>query len=184
MKASLFYLPSIGSRAEIEAGMAGMRADLYQRMLQELSEQIRRASATRSSARLSASRMIWAMIPSASPSIISISRDSRFRRIRCCWTSISPCRPSGSALARHRFAGGQSHPRRGRHRHARPHDQGTCGGGIRPRLPTPLGWTSWRSRPTTFMVRCRISTIISTPPTGLRSRRTFRSSRKPGRRRC
>ena len=24
MKASLFYLPSIGSRAEIEAGMAGM----------------------------------------------------------------------------------------------------------------------------------------------------------------
>ena len=25
MKASLFYLPSIGSRSEIEAGMAGMR---------------------------------------------------------------------------------------------------------------------------------------------------------------
>ena len=43
MKASLFYLPSIGSRAEIEAGMAGMRADLYQRMLRELSEQIRLA---------------------------------------------------------------------------------------------------------------------------------------------
>ena len=37
MKASLFYLPSIGSRAEIEAGMAGMRSDLYQRMLSELS---------------------------------------------------------------------------------------------------------------------------------------------------
>jgi hypothetical protein len=43
MKASLFYLPSIGSRAEIEAGMAGMRPDLYQRMLKELSEQIRLA---------------------------------------------------------------------------------------------------------------------------------------------
>ena len=41
MKASLFYLPSIGSRAEIEQGMAGMRGDLYQRMLRELSEQIR-----------------------------------------------------------------------------------------------------------------------------------------------
>ncbi|HEY0425291.1 MAG TPA: LLM class flavin-dependent oxidoreductase [Rhodopila sp.] len=41
MKASLFYLPSIGSRAEIEAGMAGMRPELYQRMLAELSEQIR-----------------------------------------------------------------------------------------------------------------------------------------------
>ena len=33
VKASLFYLPSIGSRAEIEAGMAGMRPELYQRML-------------------------------------------------------------------------------------------------------------------------------------------------------
>ena len=43
MKASLFYLPSIGSRADIERGMAGMRADLYQRMLRELSEQIKLA---------------------------------------------------------------------------------------------------------------------------------------------
>jgi hypothetical protein len=43
VKASLFYLPTIGSRAEIEAGMAGMRADLYQRMLRDLSEQIRLA---------------------------------------------------------------------------------------------------------------------------------------------
>src|SRR5258708_19568896 len=41
MKASLFYLPSIGSRAEIEAGMAGMNPAFYQRMLRELSEQIR-----------------------------------------------------------------------------------------------------------------------------------------------
>ena len=39
----MFYLPSIGSRAEIEAGMAGMRPDLYQRMLRELSEQIKLA---------------------------------------------------------------------------------------------------------------------------------------------
>jgi len=43
MKASLFYLPSIGNRTEIEAGMAGMRPELYQRMLRELSEQIRLA---------------------------------------------------------------------------------------------------------------------------------------------
>ena len=43
MKASLFYLPSIGSRAEIEAGCAGLRSDLYSRMLQELSEQARLA---------------------------------------------------------------------------------------------------------------------------------------------
>ena len=43
MKASLFYLPSIGSRADIERGMAGMRPELYQRMLAELSEQIKLA---------------------------------------------------------------------------------------------------------------------------------------------
>ncbi len=39
MKVSLFYLPSIGSRAEIERGLAGLRPDLYQRMLAELSAQ-------------------------------------------------------------------------------------------------------------------------------------------------
>src|SRR3954463_6924703 len=41
MKASLFYLPTIGSRAEIEGGMAGMNPHYYQRMLSELGEQIR-----------------------------------------------------------------------------------------------------------------------------------------------
>ncbi|MDE3097199.1 MAG: LLM class flavin-dependent oxidoreductase [Chloroflexota bacterium] len=39
MQVSLFYLPSIGSRDEIERGMAGLRGDLYQRMLGELKEQ-------------------------------------------------------------------------------------------------------------------------------------------------
>jgi alkanesulfonate monooxygenase SsuD/methylene tetrahydromethanopterin reductase-like flavin-dependent oxidoreductase (luciferase family) len=43
MRVSLFYLPSIGSRAEIEAGLAGLRRDLYQRMLQEIGAQARLA---------------------------------------------------------------------------------------------------------------------------------------------
>jgi alkanesulfonate monooxygenase SsuD/methylene tetrahydromethanopterin reductase-like flavin-dependent oxidoreductase (luciferase family) len=43
MKVSLFYLPSIGSRAEIEQGRAGLRGDLYSRMLSELGEQARLA---------------------------------------------------------------------------------------------------------------------------------------------
>src|ERR1700729_2520276 len=38
MKASIFCLPSVGSRAEIEAGMAAPRPELYQRMLKELTE--------------------------------------------------------------------------------------------------------------------------------------------------
>ena len=43
MKISLFYLPTIGSRAEIRQGMAGQRGDLYDRMLAEISEQARLA---------------------------------------------------------------------------------------------------------------------------------------------
>ena len=45
MKVSLFYLPSIGSRTEIERGLAGLRPDLYQRMLSELSAQAQLADA-------------------------------------------------------------------------------------------------------------------------------------------
>ena len=40
MKVGAFYLPSIGSFADIQQGMAGRRTDLYQQMLGELSEQI------------------------------------------------------------------------------------------------------------------------------------------------
>src|SRR5438128_1566020 len=43
MQTSVFYLPSIGSRAEIERGMAGLRGDLYQQMLAELKEQAQAA---------------------------------------------------------------------------------------------------------------------------------------------
>jgi len=43
VKISLFYLASIGSRAEIKKGMAGLRGDLYDRMLAEVSEQARLA---------------------------------------------------------------------------------------------------------------------------------------------
>ena len=39
MQVSVFYLPSIASRGEIEKGMAGLRPDLYQQMLAELREQ-------------------------------------------------------------------------------------------------------------------------------------------------
>ena len=43
MKVSLFYLPAIGSRAEIEKGLAGLRGDLYSKMLAEIGEQARLA---------------------------------------------------------------------------------------------------------------------------------------------
>ena len=43
MKASLFYLPSVGSRRDIEAGRAGLSGDLYQQMLREVLAQVRLA---------------------------------------------------------------------------------------------------------------------------------------------
>jgi len=43
VKVSLFYLPTVGSRVEIEKGCAGLRPELYQQMLSELSEQARLA---------------------------------------------------------------------------------------------------------------------------------------------
>src|SRR5262244_552607 len=41
MKVSLFYLPTVGSRAEIEAGRVGLSGAAYGRMLRDLSEQAR-----------------------------------------------------------------------------------------------------------------------------------------------
>lgn len=41
MEIGNFYLPAIGSKQELQAGMAGRRTDLYQRMLKNLAEQAR-----------------------------------------------------------------------------------------------------------------------------------------------
>jgi len=41
VKFHLFMLPTIGRRHELEQGMAGLRDDLYQRMLGEIDEQAR-----------------------------------------------------------------------------------------------------------------------------------------------
>jgi alkanesulfonate monooxygenase SsuD/methylene tetrahydromethanopterin reductase-like flavin-dependent oxidoreductase (luciferase family) len=43
MKVSLFYLPTVGSRSEIERGRVGLRGELYDRMLAELSEEAKLA---------------------------------------------------------------------------------------------------------------------------------------------
>ena len=43
LRASLFYLPSVGSRADIERGRAGLDPELYRTMLAELGEQARLA---------------------------------------------------------------------------------------------------------------------------------------------
>ena len=45
MKVSLFYLPSVGNRAQIEKGMVGLRGELYDQMLTELTAQAKLADA-------------------------------------------------------------------------------------------------------------------------------------------
>jgi len=40
MEVGAFYLPSLGRKEDIEAGMAGKRTDLYQQMLAEITEQL------------------------------------------------------------------------------------------------------------------------------------------------
>lgn len=45
MKVSLFYLPGVGSREDVEKGMAGLRPELYQQMLTEVTAQARLADA-------------------------------------------------------------------------------------------------------------------------------------------
>src|SRR6202167_2089250 len=43
MKVSLFYLPGVGNKAQIEQGMVGLRGELYDQMLHEVSAQARLA---------------------------------------------------------------------------------------------------------------------------------------------
>src|SRR6202140_4710287 len=43
MKVSLFYLPGIGNRSQVEEGMVGLRGELYDQMLHEISEQAKLA---------------------------------------------------------------------------------------------------------------------------------------------
>jgi hypothetical protein len=44
VKVSLFYLPIVGNREQIMAGMAGTREDLYQQMLHDISAQAQLAN--------------------------------------------------------------------------------------------------------------------------------------------
>ena len=69
----------------MERGMAGLRGDLYDRMLAELVG----AGEAR--------RRRWATTRSASPSTTSTSRASSCRTIPCCSTCSSACRPNASA---------------------------------------------------------------------------------------
>ena len=43
MKVSLFYLPGIGNKAQVEEGMVGLRGEVYDQMLHEVSEQAKLA---------------------------------------------------------------------------------------------------------------------------------------------
>lgn len=66
MKVSLFYLPGVGSREDVEQGMAGLRPELYQEMLRDLTEEAKLGD-----------ELGYYLFPS--PNTTSTSRDSNSR---------------------------------------------------------------------------------------------------------
>ncbi len=128
MKASLFYLPSIGSRAEIEAGMAGMNPDFYQRMLKELSEQIRLGDELgyNSVSFTEHHFHIEGFELSNNPVLLDLYFAMQTKRIRVGQLGIV-------------LPASNPDPRRRRHRHARPHDRRPRQCRLRARLSAPLG---------------------------------------------
>src|SRR6516164_8692524 len=127
MKASIFCLPSVGSRAEIEAGMAAMRPELYQRMLKELTELVKLAddlgydsvSFTEHHFHIEG---------------FELEQSRAARPLRRDADEAHPRRP-----ARDRAAGRQPDPRRRGYRDARSHDRRAGLRRFRPRLPATLG---------------------------------------------
>ena len=164
MKASIFCLPSVGSRAEIEAGMAAMRPDLYQRMLKELTELIKLAddlgydsvSFTEHHFHIEGFEL------SNNPVLLDLYFAMQTKRIRVGQLGIvlpaaNPIRVAEDIAMLDHMTGGRA---------------------------SGAGSTSWRSRRMASAARCRISTTRSTRPTAKPSRRTGRSSRNAGPRRC
>lgn len=128
VKASLFYLPSIGSRAEIEAGMAGMRPDLYQRMLRELTEQIKLADELGyDSVSFTEHHFhIEGFEISQNPILLDLYFAMQTKRIRVGQLGIVLPASDPIRVAEE-------------HRHARSHDRRARRGRVCARLPAPLG---------------------------------------------
>ena len=108
--------------------MAGMRPDLYQQMLREVSEQCRLAD----DAGLRLGRLHRAPLPHRG--LRGLQQPRPARPLHRHADEAHPGRP-----ARHRAAGVQPDPRRRGHRHARPHDGRAGLRRLRARLSAPLG---------------------------------------------
>ena len=170
MRTSVFYLPSIGSREEIEAGLAGLRPELYQRMLAELSEQAKLAD-----------RLGYASIAftehhfhvegfelSNNPVMLDLFLAMQTERIAVGQLGIvlpsqNPIRVAEDiAMLDHMSAVGRMRGSRA--------------------ATSAAGSTRWRSTSMASTARRRASMTRSTPPTVRRSRSTSASSSRPGRR--
>ena len=108
--------------------MAGMRPDLYQQMLREVSEQCRLADD------LGYDSVELHRAPLPHRGLRGLQQPRAARPLHRHADQAHPRRP-----ARHRAAGVQPDPRRRGHRHARPHDGRAGLRRLRARLPAPLG---------------------------------------------
>ena len=172
MKASIFCLPSVGSRAEIEAGMAATRPELYQRMLKELTELVKLAddlgydsvSFTEHHFHIEGFEL------SNNPVLLDLYFAMQTKRIRVGQLGIvlpaaNPIRVAEDIAMLDHMLRGAPVP-------------------ASPAATSDAGSTSWRSRRMASRGPCRIIMMRSIRPTVRRSRRTGKSSRDAGPKRC
>jgi alkanesulfonate monooxygenase SsuD/methylene tetrahydromethanopterin reductase-like flavin-dependent oxidoreductase (luciferase family) len=172
MKASIFCLPSVGSRAETEAGMAATRPELYQRMLKELTELVKLADdlGYDSVSFTEHHFHIEGFEVSNNPVLLDLYFAMQTKRIRVGQLGIvlpaaNPIRVAEDIAMLDHMTGGRA-----------------CAGFAR---GYQRRWVeSWRSRRTASPAPCRTITMRSIRPAARRSRRTGRSSRNAGLRRC
>ena len=138
MKASIFYLPSVGSRAEIEAGMAGDAAG----PLPAHAERADRAASNSPTTSATTSVELH-RAPLPHRGLRALQQPGAARPLLRDADQAHPRRP-----ARHRAAGRQSDPRRRGHRDARPHDRRARHAPASRAATSGAGSTSWRSRRT------------------------------------
>ena len=128
MKISLFYLPSMTNRAEIEKGMVGLRGELYDQMLREISEQARLADQIGydSISFTEHHFHVEGFEVSNNPVLLDLYVGMQTKRLRVGQLGIV-------------LPGEQSNQGGRRYRNARPYDGWTGERGLRQRLPASLG---------------------------------------------
>ena len=162
MKTSLFYLPGVGTRAQVEEGHAGLRGELYDDMLREVLAQCQLADelGIDSVSFTEHHFHVEGFEVSNNPVLLDLYIGLQTKRLRVGQLGIvlpasNPIRVAEDIAMLDRMTGGPT-----------PASHAATSG---------AGSTSWPSRPTASTAPAPVSTTSSTRPTGPRSRSATRS---------